>query len=45
MSSKGHSFVPSRKACEILGVHPNTLRNWEASNKIKTVKSLLAYVS
>ena len=39
MSSKGHSFVPSRKACEILVVHPNTLRNWEAGNKIKTIKT------
>jgi hypothetical protein len=24
------SFVPSRKASSILGVHPNTLRNWES---------------
>lgn len=23
------------EACEILGVHPNTLRNWEAEGKIK----------
>lgn len=39
MSIKGQQFLPSRKACQILGVHPNTLRNWEADSKIITIKT------
>ena len=33
------SFVPSRKASEILGVHPNTLRSWESTGKIKAIRT------
>ena len=31
-------LVPSRKACEILGVHPNTLRKWHKEGKIQAVR-------
>lgn len=31
-------FVPTSKACEILGVHPNTLRKWADSGKIKSIR-------
>jgi len=31
--------VPSRKACSILGVHPNTLRNWEEKKLIQAIKT------
>lgn len=27
-----------REACDMLRVHPNTLRNWERENKISTVR-------
>jgi predicted site-specific integrase-resolvase len=33
------SFVTSKKACNILGVHPNTLRTWEQKNLIKSIKT------
>jgi predicted site-specific integrase-resolvase len=33
------SFVASRKASEILGVHSNTLRNWESKNLIQAIKT------
>ena len=32
-------LLPSRKAADILGVHPNTLRNWEDRNDIAVVKT------
>lgn len=32
-------FVPSRKAALVLGVHPNTLRNWEEKNLIQAIKT------
>jgi len=30
------TFVNTREACRQLGVHPNTLRNWDRTGKIKT---------
>ncbi len=27
-----------KEACELLRVHPNTLRNWERDGKIETVR-------
>ena len=32
-------FVPSQKACEILGVHPNTLRTWADHGKIDHIRT------
>jgi predicted site-specific integrase-resolvase len=32
-------FIPSRKAASFLGVHPNTLRHWADTGKIKHVRS------
>ncbi|WP_372369519.1 MerR family DNA-binding transcriptional regulator [Candidatus Uabimicrobium sp. HlEnr_7] len=32
-------WVPSRVACEILGVHANTLRNWDKKGLIKTIRT------
>lgn len=32
-------FVNTRKACEELGVHPNTLRKWDKLGKIKTMRT------
>lgn len=32
-------LLPSRKASEVLGVHPNTLRKWADSGKLKTIRS------
>jgi putative resolvase len=32
-------YVPSRIACEKLGVHPNTLRKWAESGDIKYIKT------
>ncbi|GBC60110.1 DNA invertase [Desulfonema ishimotonii] len=32
-------YLPSRKAAEILGVHPNTLRKWADSGKIKHIRT------
>jgi predicted site-specific integrase-resolvase len=34
-------YLPSRKASEILGVHPNTLRNWAKSGTIEHIKAYL----
>lgn len=31
-------MVKTKKACEILGVHPNTLRNWAKEGKINYVR-------
>lgn len=33
------SYLPSRKACEILGLHPNTLRKYADNNIISTIKN------
>jgi len=33
------AFVNTRKAVEILGVHPNTLRSWDKNGKIKTIRT------
>ena len=33
------SYVTTKKACEILGVCSNTLRNWDRSGKIKTIRT------
>lgn len=30
-------YIASRKACEILGIHANTLRNWAKNGKIKHI--------
>jgi len=32
-------FIPSRKAASFLGVHPNTLRQWANTGKIKHIRS------
>lgn len=32
-------YVSTKKACERLGVHPNTLRNWANENKIKYIRT------
>ena len=32
------NFISSKKAAEILNVHPNTLRTWESKNLIKTYR-------
>lgn len=32
-------LVSSRKAVKLLGVHPNTLRNWHAAGKIKAIRT------
>lgn len=29
-------FVNTREACRQLGVHPNTLRSWDKTGKIRT---------
>ena len=31
------NYVNTKTACGRLGVHPNTLRNWDREGKIKTV--------
>jgi predicted site-specific integrase-resolvase len=37
MSNK--KFITSKKATEILGIHINTLRNWEANNQIESIRT------
>ena len=32
-------FVNTRKACQQLGVHPNTLRAWDKAGKIQTMRT------
>jgi len=32
-------FVNTRKACQQLGVHPNTLRKWDKTGKIQTMRT------
>lgn len=32
-------YLPSRKAAEVLGIHPNTLRKWADSGKIKHIRT------
>lgn len=31
-------YVTIKKAAEILGVSPNTLRNWDAGDKLKSIR-------
>lgn len=33
------TLVPSRIACQKLGIHPNTLRKWESEGKIRAIRS------
>ena len=33
------SYIPSRKASQALGVHPNTLRKWDKEGKIKVLRA------
>jgi excisionase family DNA binding protein len=33
-------LITPKKAAEILGVLPNTIRNWERDNKISAIKTL-----
>lgn len=33
-------FVKSKEACRVLGLHPNTLRRYADTNKIKTIRSV-----
>jgi predicted site-specific integrase-resolvase len=33
-------FLTSRAAAASLGVHPNTLRNWDAANTIQTIRTV-----
>lgn len=30
--------LPTQKAADVVGVHPNTLRRWEAEGRIKAVR-------
>jgi predicted site-specific integrase-resolvase len=32
-------YLPSRKAAQIIGVHPNTLRTWDSKGYIKTIRT------
>lgn len=32
-------YLPTKKACKFLGVHPNTLRRWAKQGKIKFIWS------
>lgn len=32
-------YLPSRKACQLLGVHPNTLRRWAEKGEIGFIKT------
>ena len=36
---KKTNYVGSKQACEILGVHYQSLRNWSIKNKIETIKT------
>jgi putative resolvase len=33
------NYVPGKKACELLGVHQMTLRNWDKRNLIETIRT------
>lgn len=33
------SYVNTKTACEALGVHPNTLRNWDQQGKIRVLRT------
>ncbi|MCE2436284.1 MAG: helix-turn-helix domain-containing protein, partial [Candidatus Latescibacteria bacterium] len=33
------NYVPSRVACERLGLHPNTLRRWADTGRIKSFRT------
>jgi predicted site-specific integrase-resolvase len=34
------NFVTSKEASQILGVHPNTLRNWDKQKEIETLRTI-----
>ena len=34
-----NKYVNTKKAKELLGVHAQTLHNWERSNKIETIRT------
>jgi len=34
------NFVTTKKAIEILGIHPNTLRNWDKNKKIECIRTV-----
>jgi predicted site-specific integrase-resolvase len=33
------TYLNTKSACKALGVHPNTLRNWDKDGKIKTIRT------
>ena len=37
--STNKTFLGSKQATKILGVHPNTLYNWERNGKIETIRT------
>ncbi|PIU43128.1 MAG: hypothetical protein COS97_02755 [Candidatus Nealsonbacteria bacterium CG07_land_8_20_14_0_80_40_10] len=37
-SSKLKNFLTISEACHLLNVHPNTLRNWDNSGKLKAIR-------
>ncbi|MGQ9711477.1 MAG: MerR family DNA-binding transcriptional regulator, partial [Desulfotomaculales bacterium] len=39
MKHELETYLPMRKACEILGVVPITLRRWEKAGKIQTIRT------
>ncbi len=38
ISIPDNPLITMKEACDILKVHPNTLRNWERDGKIKSVR-------
>ena len=38
MTGQGEKLYRMREACEILGIHPNTLRRWEKEGKIRVIR-------
>ncbi len=38
MTSLPSRLITLKQACELLGVHPNTLRNWEKEGKIASIR-------
>ncbi len=39
MGGKEMELLSTKKNCEILGIHPNTLRKWADEGKIKHIKT------
>lgn len=33
-------FLTSREACNILNIHPNSLRSWDKKGKIETIRTV-----